>query len=189
MGGGLVATPLYCFQIFQKSFMEIYFLESTSLYIYSSFLQANAAIIAVLGLFIIYKIQALQSSIDIIKSDLMRDRGMYSHPKTVLCFDSATIEEKEKIFNEMKKDHYYLLHYKIWIDSLKNIANLKSLIKTPTIFLTLVIISDGISLLLCSNLHKYHRTAEIYLAYIIILIHIILWLYICKAIINVIKQN
>lgn len=169
--------------------MEIYFSESTSLYIYSSFLQANAAIIAVLGFFIIYKIQALQSSIDVIKSDLMRDRGMYSHPKTVLDFDSATMEEKEKRFNYLKKDHYYLLHYKIWIDNLKSIKKLKSQIKIPTIFLTLVIVSDGICLLFCTNLHRYHQSIEVYLAYIVILIHVILWLYICKNIINVIKQN
>lgn len=160
--------------------MEIYFSESTSLYIYSSFLQANAAIIAVLGFFIIYKIQALQSSIDVIKSDLMRDRGMYSHPKTVLDFDSATIQEKEKRFNDFKKDHYYLLHYKIWIDNLKSITKLKSQIKIPTIFLTLVIVSDGICLLFCTNLHRYHQATEVYLGYIVILIHIILWLYICK---------
>ena len=169
--------------------MVIYFSESTSLYIYGSFLQANAAIIAILGLFIIYKIQALQTSIDVIKSDLMRDRGMYTHPKSVLDFDSATLEEKEQRFNNLKKDHYYLLHYKIWTESLKSIPKLKSLITVPTIFLTSVIIIDGICLMFCSNLHKYHEIAEIYLAYIIILIHIILWLYICKTIISVIKQN
>lgn len=169
--------------------MQIYFSESTSLYIYSSFLQANAAIIAILGLFIIYRIQSLQSSIDVIKSDIMRDRGMYSHPKTVLDFDLVSIEEKEKKISALNPDHYYLLHYKIWVENLKSITQLKTLITFPTIFLTLAIIIDGVCLLFCSNLHYYHKMAEVSLAYSVILIHIILWVYICVSIIKVIKQN
>lgn len=167
----------------------IYFTESTSLYIYSSFLQANAAIIAILGLFIIYRIQSLQSSIDVIKSDIMRDRGTYSHPKTVLDFDSASIDDKGKKFTALQKDHYYLLHYKIWLENLKSITNHKTLITIPTLFLTTAIIIDAVCLLFCSNLHYYHKTAEVFLAYFVVLIHISLWIYISMSIIKVIKQN
>ena len=170
--------------------MIIYFTESTSLYIYSAFLQANAAIIAILGLFIIYKIQSLQSSIDIIKSEMMRNQSLESHPKVIADFDTALINKKEEIYKDLEKQKsFYLPYFKIWLDNSIGISNLKNLITNPTIFLTTVIIIDGICLLICSNLHKYYKVEEVYLAYLVMLIHLILWIYICKTIINVIKQK
>ena len=170
--------------------MNIYFTDSTSLYIYGSLLQANAAVFAILGLFIIYKIQSVQSSIDIIKSDLMRSQSLESHPQIITDFDNASIEKKKEECEKFKKNNsFYYAYFKTWLDNSESISNLKIRITYPTIFLTTAIIIDGICLLFCSNLHKYHPTEEICIAYFTMFIHIIIWIYICKNVISVIKQK
>ncbi len=53
--------------------MEIVFTENTSLYFYSALLQANAAIIALVGLYTIFHLQNVNSTIEIIKSSLVNE--------------------------------------------------------------------------------------------------------------------
>lgn len=163
--------------------------ENSFLYLYSSFIQANAAILAIVGFYVIFRIQSLQSTVDVIKSDLMRDHGQFSHPTTVLKFDRSSLDEKEVKLKTMKESDYYYLHYVSWLENVKIILRLKNYIQYPTLFLTLTMILDAICLLFATNLYQYHFIFSCMLAYIVVLIHIVMWLYVSTSIIAVINKD
>lgn len=64
----IISLILFIYIIFfdilnAKYFLEVYF-ENTGLYFYSSLLQANGAILAIVGVFFIFRIQSLQSTVE-----------------------------------------------------------------------------------------------------------------------------
>ncbi len=54
------------------------FSESTGFYSYSSLLQANAAILSILGIFTIFRVQSFQSAIETIKNSFILSRDGFS---------------------------------------------------------------------------------------------------------------
>jgi hypothetical protein len=71
------------------------FSESTGFYLYSSLLQANAAILSILGVFTIFRVQSIQAAIDIIKNAWIMPRGFY-HPNIDVMteFDNIRLGKK-----------------------------------------------------------------------------------------------
>jgi len=167
----------------------IFFTDSTSLYIYSAFLQANAAIFAVFGVFIVYSMQSHKSSIDIIKSTMYSDRGEHSQPTTIAEFESLSTAEKKQKFSVMDTKGYYYKLYETWIHHLDRNNELKKYITLPTIILTIGMILDALFLLFCSNFHYYHPNSEVIIAMILVVYHIVIWSFIAKDLIKVIKND
>ncbi|MDA3861042.1 MAG: hypothetical protein PF445_07425 [Melioribacteraceae bacterium] len=168
----------------------IHFSENTSLYLYSSLLQANAAIIAIVGLFVIFKIQQMSSSIDVIKSSIMLDNGRRSTPEEVENFDRGTVQEKVNLLEVRRNGRgSYLPLYESWLEKLKYIGRLKKKIVVPTIALTTMIILNTVALVLASHLNLYFPSIEVIVAYLITLIQIIVWVYVAKIIINTVKKD
>ena len=134
--------------------------QSSSLYLYSALLQANASIIALIGIFFIYKFQAIQSDLNSTKGHLInkdRTSGM------VIRYDSfikQNISGKKKKLIEYASDP---LHddYSEWYKRELEVVQLKTKIKFPIFFLAVILISNSILLLLSSFLHNYYRTLEV----------------------------
>lgn len=167
----------------------LYFSDSSSLYIYSAFLQANAAIFAVLGVFIVYRMQSHKSSIDIIKSAMYSDRGSHSHPSTIAEFEALKVPEKKRKFSTMNPSDYYYKLYETWIYHLDRNNELKKYITLPTIILTVGMILDATFLLFSSNLHYYHPSGEVIIALLLTLYHIGIWVIIAKDLIKVVQNG
>ncbi len=170
----------------------IYFSENTSLYLYSSFIQANAAIIAITGLFIVFKLQSYLASIDVLKLTIMNDRGMYSTPTDVEVFDRTILSEKKKKLEEIKSTaggFFFSLLYQSWIEKLEKYYHLRERIILPTILLTLAIVINSILLLTSTNLHYYHKITEVLFGYIITLFQIVVWSYVSWIIVITVKEE
>lgn len=80
--------------------MEIVFNDSTSLYFYSALLQANAAIIALIGLYTTFRIQSAYSSIESIKNYFLA--GNQNIRDFGIEFEERTYDEKKRYLNEKK---------------------------------------------------------------------------------------
>ena len=83
---------------------ENFYSPSTSLYFFSALLQANAAIFSIYGVFVIFKLQSIKSSIDSFITALMQDRGRSIHTVEVIDFDGMNIDEKKNHVEEIKND-------------------------------------------------------------------------------------
>ena len=126
-----------------------FFSDSSSLYFYSALLQANAAILSIVGVFIVFRIQSYQSSIDIIKTALINNRRMVE-PDDVIMFDNLTISEKEGTIKGL--DNSVLKSN--WLEKETKLKKVKSSVKLPTILLAIGIIINSIGLFTASYIHS-----------------------------------
>jgi len=165
----------------------IYLSDSTSLYLFSALLQANAALFALLGVFIVFRMQSHKSSIDIIKSTLYSDRGEHSTPSRVASFESMKYNEKKNFFSRMDSSDYYYRLYETWVYHLDRNNELKKYITIPSLFLTSGMLLDVIMLAFASNLHIYHPLIEVLLLYVMSLYHIFIYSKITYDLIKVVR--
>jgi hypothetical protein len=112
--------------------------ESTFYYLFSSLLQANAAILSIVGVFIIFRIQNIQSSIDIIKQSLMADQGRFIWPSTVLQFENQSLEQKKT--SQIITNPNLLYQKDKWIEKEELIYKIRRDFKLPLIYLAIGII-------------------------------------------------
>jgi hypothetical protein len=152
-------------------------------------LQANATIIAFLGVFIIYKMQVHHGAIETIKGALFSDRGMHSQPDVVAKFEAMKSPQKKQYVDNLKVDHPYLQLYKNWLFHKERIDELKERTANSSIFLVIGMGLDAVFLLLCYSMHQVVQLAEILLAFVIAAFHFVVWLNIAKEIVSVIRDN
>lgn len=163
-----------------------FFSDSSSLYFYSALLQANAAILSIVGVFIIFRIQSYQSSIDIIKTALINNRRMVG-PNDVIGFDNFNISEKEEYIKRLNNS-VLKNHCSNWIEKEKKLKKVKSSIKLPTILLAIGIIINSIGLFTASYIHSNLMNYEFKILAAIILFQIITVYFVVKTIYNSILQ-
>jgi hypothetical protein len=137
------------------------FSDSTSLYFFSALLQSNAAIISLVGIFVIFKIQTLQSSIDIIKNSLMSDMGRWTTPSMIVELDILPLSNKiDRIEKDPYRNPYINPQVNTWVKKLKEIEKIKAKIKTPTILIVTSLIAFVIGLMFASYIHKLGDISE-----------------------------
>lgn len=122
--------------------MEIIFTESTALYFYSALLQANAAMIALIGLYTTFRLQSAYSNIDSAKSyffasnETIRNFG--------LEFEEKSYAEKEKYIKNNPATNITNKRLHWWFRNLQLIKELKRGVILPTILLGIALISDSV---------------------------------------------
>lgn len=137
-----------------------FFSDNTGLYFYSAWLQANASIIAIFGVFVIYKIQAFQSSIDIIKGSLMGDLSRrVTTPDEVVTFDRMNIEDKNNYVKN--RDPFLKKPLQDWVEKQQSIETLKSIVRIPTTLLAIGIGIDSLGLLFANYVNKCGEIVEL----------------------------
>ncbi|MDP2984079.1 MAG: hypothetical protein Q8O92_12210 [Candidatus Latescibacter sp.] len=131
------------------------FSDSSSLYFFSALLQSNAAIISLVGIFVIFKIQSLQSKVEMIRNFLISNPNKYPHPKYVIEFDNLILEDKsKKIDNNTYIEQEHKLYFNKWVEILKKIEEIKNKIKKPTILIVSSLIAFVFCLMFASSIHK-----------------------------------
>jgi len=132
-----------------------FFSDSTGLYLFSALLQANGAIIAIIGVFGIFRIQNLYQRIDYIKQIITQPvrhisyRGM--SPFDVDKFEDMTVNSKEK---ECKNHINSKRLLESWILTEKKILVLKPIIINSTVWLSLGVIVNALCLIFSNPIHK-----------------------------------
>jgi hypothetical protein len=167
----VIITSLGILTIFflteNMSCARAFFSTSTSLYFFSAFLQANAAILSIVGLFIIFKIQSLQSLIDIIE------------------FANSDLKEKQKKYAKISYDKYTMKKLSEWIEKENRIIDIKDMIKIPTILLSIGIITSGIGLIFSNFLHNSSFQYEASVLYSFLLYEIFTLYFVIKIIFKI----
>ncbi|MCJ7791694.1 MAG: hypothetical protein MUP49_04740 [Dehalococcoidia bacterium] len=179
----LVVVVFFCFILPNSNF----FSENSSFYFFSSLLQANAAILSIVGVFFIFRIQSLQSAVDIIKASLMSDRGHSCQPAEIIKWDNYSIEEKESQLKKGTTSSSIRLSLQDWTSKERHIINLKKGIKLPSILLGVGIVLESMSLFSANYLHKYTPGFEYYISYINLVLELFIVFVVIKSIIDILK--
>ena len=137
--------------------MYSFFSESTSLYFFSTIIQANAAIISLAGVFIVFKIQGLQSSINVIRSSLYSE-SYYTTPDVVAEFDNKSLEKKKE---KLSKQPFNTPRFHLWCNYLSEIDRIKSAIKLPAIISIISIVVFIVLLIFAYTIHNYGTACEL----------------------------
>ena len=163
------------------------FSTNTGLYFFSALLQADAAVFAVLAVFIVFKLQ-YQQAITLNLRPFILQGVTPEHRLIVRKFDSANIERKRQIAEQynniglMSWLHYELPHH-------EKAEELKSKFKRPGIFLVTLIAGNIIGLITIESLHNCNRLLEIIVISFIGIIHIIMMINLLINVQYIIKKN
>lgn len=166
---------------------ENLFSDNTGLYFYSALLQANAAILSIVGVFYIFRIQSNQNSIDSLKSPLLADQGKFSWPKTIMDFESLSIKKRKIEIEERKHPEQILPQLTRWTNLEEQIITIKSSIAFPTCLLSLGIIFYAVGILSANKVHKFVDNSEFQILYGSFLFELFTIYIVVKAILRAIK--
>jgi hypothetical protein len=164
-----------------------FFSENSAFYFYSSILQANAAIFSIVGVFYIFKIQSLNSSIDIIKSALISDQGRNSWPSEIIDWSLLTLGEKEKNIKDGTANKYIIKSLTTWASLERQIESFKKVIILPSLLLSFGILFESLSLFSAYYIHNQFAMIEYYVAHTNLLVEIFIVIYVTKNILSFFK--
>ncbi|MCI0691130.1 hypothetical protein L0337_03880 [candidate division KSB1 bacterium] len=148
---GVIALLLLCTQNVCRL---ITFSDSTGLYFYSALVQANAAILSIVGVFTIFKIQSIQSSIDLVKNILVAEGGRRITIDNLVEFDQMSLENKKSAIQNGKYSKAILPLFNNWATQIEKINKIKLSIKLPTRLLVVGIVGDSIGVLAANLVHE-----------------------------------
>lgn len=168
--------------------LKLKFSSNTGFYLYSAVLQANAAIISIIGVFSIFKIQSYKSSVDILKNSLMADKGMHSHPRTIVKFDNFSLDKKRSKIGSKPFNGYIEPQLQDWISKEENIKKILYHVKNPIILLLIGILLPAVLIVLNTKISECNINfiAQVYYYYIIF--EIIILFSVIKSIFVIIKS-
>ena len=115
--------------------------EQTSLYFFSAWLQADAALFAIVGIFGIYKLQSLENTINSAMATFPFLSGI--REEEVTAFAGKDGDGKKEMIEHFKEIKPVYRNLYFWMKATEKIPKVKSLI-TPTMVLT------GSGMILCS---------------------------------------
>jgi len=165
----------------------IEFNESTGLYFYSSLLQADAAMISIVGLFLIYWIQSLENKISSVMNSLTSQK--IDRIDNINNFFSSDIKGQQEFFNSISGQTAPLPYYQKAISFKKKIVEIKASIKTPTILLTAGIGITALLLLSSNSLHVYHPKYELSFAIFTLFYHFLILFFVVRIILLAVSDN
>ncbi|MDP8267602.1 MAG: hypothetical protein P9L97_02625 [Candidatus Tenebribacter davisii] len=165
-----------------KLLPEDFFHETSSLYFFSALLQSNAAIFSLFGVFIIFRLQSLQSSLDLLKNTLMQDRGKIITTYSVIEFDNMSLEEKEEKIETFGNTTTIYFLIKSWLDKEKSIDKIKKSIKDPVISMTIVMILNLFGLIFSNYIHNVSFYLELFTNCVFVILQIHIFLLLIKSI-------
>ena len=178
--------------LLENNFLLVYnsYSAGIGLYFYSSLLQANAALISIVAIFFIFRIQSLQSTVEGYYNALIASSVNNLERKFYHSFRSHTLEEK--IIDVEKGNFNEEVHKEIMlscIDNIKRIKCTKYAIIYPVIFLTVAIIINIIGLLLTNYLNSFGSALEIKIFLLVLVLEIYCLFSLIKGIYKSIKSD
>lgn len=176
---GVIVLFLVCTQ---KICRIITFSDSTGLYFYSALVQANAAILSIVGVFIIFRLQSLQSSIDRAVRALLSDTR--TTPSPVIEFEKMNLEEKKTFVERGKIEPPIKPLFREWATNEEKISKIRSSIKLPTRLLAFGIVGDSIGLLGANLIHENGVRIESCVLWLFLLLEVYIVIFVVDGIFN-----
>lgn len=126
------------------------FSEFTGFYFHSSLLQAQAAIFSIVGIFIVFKIQIIKSSIENCKQMLI---ALKVYPSTITEFE--LMDEKQRNDNYIKAGKGSIqITFKRWDNYDKDIVLIRNNVIWPIICLIIGMVANTLGLILACFINK-----------------------------------
>ena len=174
------AMVLHHFLLFLK---HIVLSENTSLYFFSALFQGNAVLFAILGVFVVFRLQIERSSIDSIEQILLKDIGDFfaegslhlAHDR-LRDFKKTPIEQKRNIAknyrdnSKKRKNETSMgsaLHLRLpdllydWIASEQQMNEIKTQIKLPIYLLATFMALSLVGLIFATPIHRSDGAVEL----------------------------
>jgi hypothetical protein len=167
-----------------------FFSNNSAFYLYSALLQANAAILSIVAIFVIFRIQSLASAVDAKRSALSLDSGVHPSAHDIDLFDRISLEEKKKWIKGKRSDFTatrLLPHFEAWLRYSEAIEKLKRHILLPTVVIGGSIVFFAIELLLASYLHSKAPVIEAVLMLLSVVIEFLCILIVARAILALLQ--
>ncbi len=157
------------------NYLNLRISEQSGHYLYSALLQANAAILSIIGVFAVFKIQTIQSIIDTLKGSRLTDMGLSSTPTGIINFDNMSLKQKGEYISTANISPMIKGVYESWLEKEMEKNNIVNIVKKPIILLgisifiyaILIILIDTIYTLGIANVLKTH-ILMLYLEFIIL---------------------
>ena len=165
------------------------YLSNTGFYYYSSFLQANVAIISIVAVFFISRIQSLQSNIDNYYNTLLVASVNDLEYKYYISFRNHSLSEKIKDIENMNYNEE--IHKEIMFGCIKIIKiyeRTKKIIFLPLMLLLVMVVIDSICLLSVNYVHSMGSHFEIKIFLLVLIGQIYCLLIVMKTIYATIKS-
>ena len=171
----------------------ITFSNNTGLYLYSALLQANAAILSLIGIYFIFKIQSLKSEIEAIKNYVFHNSGSSAAKTYYFDFDLVSILDKKQIIDKLietkqiEKDPYH--KFSLWLSKETDIVLIIMSVKFPSLILAISIMIDAIFLVFAYQIHLQKYPYEILSFASILLLQLFTLIIIIRGIFKVMRVS
>jgi hypothetical protein len=150
--------------------MENFFSETSALYFLGAVLQADSAILAIVGIFLIFRLQYFQSIIDGIRNILFnKTTDRLKLLDTIYDFEVKEIEERIGVKTGDSIIDYL---FNRWNLQDIEIRFLKSNIMMPVFLLFIGIVICMLGLIFSAKIHNYYGSLEIWVLSIVAVFHI-----------------
>jgi hypothetical protein len=166
------------------------FSESTGLYLYSSLIQANAAIIAVIAFFLSFKLEKLKSLIQETKLQIPTTWSTGYSSQLMSEFEKAGLIQKKQILDRLELDHKNsnttlpnsktMEYYRNWFRISNKIKEIETSIYHPLFLLISSVVLYSVFLIFSFSLHLILNNYELIVFTIVIAFEI----YILKQVLN-----
>jgi|GEM_PF-2409295 len=163
---------------------------STFHYFFSAWLQADAALFAIVGIFVVYKLQSLETVIQSARSTLFNLTGV--HYLKIEEFENSNESVRLKIITAFENstgdyDKSIARQFRLMLFSMDRSGEIKDLLPKPMVLFSIGMISCGAMLMLSEPI----LSASSYFAYLLMIIclayHIIIFRYIIQISKNMIQ--
>lgn len=141
-------------ELFVGYLPDEFYNNSTSLYFFSALLQANAALFSIYGVFVIFKLQGLKSTIDAYMIAFLQNKGMSINSEEVLDFEVMNIEDKRKHIEKISKDNTRKKYLEAWLKKENKIEATKKGIKNIIGCIAIIIILNAMGLISAFTINK-----------------------------------
>ncbi len=158
-------------------------------YLYSALLQANAAILSIIGVFAIFKIQSLQSIIDTLKASRLPDPGISTTPTGVINFDKMTLVEKANHISTASINVTIKGVFESWLEKEIEIKKIIGIVKSPIIMLGCSIIAFALLIILIDTIYNLGTIAVLKTHIGMLYVEFIILVEIIRKILNIIRVD
>ena len=167
------------------------FSENTGLYLYSALLQANAAILSLIGIYYIFKIQSLKLELEALKNYVFHNSGSTAAKSYYYNFNMTDLTGKKNILEkiietkQLDKDPYnkFPTWFKIEID----IAFITKSVKFPSLLLAISIMLYAVCIVFAYQIHLQKSSYEIISFTVVLLVELYTIIMIIRGIFKVMQ--
>ncbi len=167
------------------------FADFSSAYFFSACLQANASIIALIGVFWIFRIQSINSNIDSIKIALSMERGITSdlklEPDIITIFELKDTDERKNYIEKQVENESAKSLLKSWLEKDVNKTDIMNSIKTPIIIIAIGLVIDAVCLVFSNFIHSLCIMVELSIISVALLYQILIIFKVVKNVIDTFK--